>query len=64
MSKAPRLRKEKAAAEMYKVQYPDASDCEFHTLAAADYGVNAGAQLLGVSTAAYSRFLVRGFDDP
>ena len=42
MSKAPRLRKEKAAAEMYKVQYPDASDCEFHTLAAADYGVNAG----------------------
>ena len=42
VSKAPRLRKEKAAAEMYKVQYPDASDCEFHTLAAADYGVNAG----------------------
>ncbi len=41
-----RLRKEKAAAEMYKVKYyypqADASDCESHTLAAADYGVNAG----------------------
>ncbi len=65
--KAPsvRLRKEKAAAEMYKVKYPDASDCEFHTLAAAEVLWSERWQLLGVSTAAaaaYGRFLLKGFD--